>query len=157
MAGLSEVLLLMFEGGTTRVRLNQVHSSLDYCDGLFVNDWKPTPGLLLLLAHVYFQDAEAVILTCKSRECTMRDRMVHDGKCIVGPLGVVGHTLARAENVDEDGLGGGRLPAWKSGHTHRRNRCEQVVVLDERGRSPVRIHIQGTHPLSGRRIVSWSG
>lgn len=87
----------------------------------------------------------------------MMDRMVHDGKCIDGPLGVMGHTLARAENVDEDGEGDGRLSAWKRDHTRRRSRCEQVVVLDEGGRSRVRIHIQGTRPLSGRRIVSWSG
>lgn len=147
----------MFEGRTTGVRLNHDHSSLDYSDGLLVNDWRSTPGLLSLLSHVCFRDAEAVILTCRSRECTMMDRMVLDGKCIVGPLGVVGHTLVRAENVDEDGEGGGRLPAWRSGHTRRRNRCEQVVVLVERGRSRVRNHIQGTRPLSGRRIVSWSG
>ena len=101
----------MYEGVTTGVRLSHDHSSLDCSDGLLLNDWRPTPGLLSLLAHVCFRDAEVVILTCRSRECTMMDRMGHDGKCIVGPLGVVGHTLARAKKVDEDGEGGGRLPA----------------------------------------------
>lgn len=142
---------------TTRVRPNHGHSSLDCSGGPSASDWRSTPDLLSLVGRrVYFQGAEAVILTCMSRGCTMMDRTGHDGSCTVYPLAVVGHKLERVENVVAGGEGGSRQHALRSDHIRRRSRCEQVAVQDDHG-DRIRIHIQGTRPLTGRRIVSGSG
>lgn len=147
------------EATTTRVRPNHDHSSLDYSGGPYESDWRSTPDLQSLVGQrVCLQGAETVILTCTSRGYTMMDRTGLGGRCIVYPQAVVGHTLDWVESVVAGGEGGGRLHALKCGHIRYRDRCEQVVVHDDYGgHIRIRIHIQGTRPLTGRRIVSGTG